>query len=190
VGSLGVLGGAGIVRTQPAPQQRAAPKVVSSPVALIAEPVEIAAVAPAEAQAAPAPVPAPAPAPKINKAKVSEPAPAPVPMPMPVVPASPPPVPAAVVAPLSPCTPDAELGVVQRAQRWLASSPAEALKQLDTFDNQCADGVLIEERLATRAIALCLADRYDDGHVQLRKLEARNKSSPALTRVREACSEK
>src|SRR5262249_6110149 len=115
----------------------------------------------------------------------------PGPPPAPVAPA-PPPVPApapAAAAGSSPCAPEAELAVVQRAQRWLGSSPDQALRQLDGFASQWPDGALMEERLATRAIALCVGDRAAEGRADLSKLVARNPSSPALVRVREACAE-
>jgi hypothetical protein len=187
VGSLGVLGGAGVVRTQHAPAP-AAPKVIAMapmamPVAAAPEPTVVEqAAAPTVLEAAPA-VAAPARAHKAHAA-----APAPVEAETPKVPApTPTPGPAHAAIVPSPCAPDAELAVVQRAQRWLAGSPGEALRQLDNFAGNCPDGVLVEERLATRAIALCLSERGDDGRAELAKLEARNPSSPALTRVREAC---
>jgi hypothetical protein len=193
VGSLGVLGGAGVVRAQkpaapkgvavaprPAPVARAEPPPAPQP-----EPEPQPAAGVEEQRAHPAPVAA-APAPRVQRARE-----APVHVAEPIA-APPPPMPRPAVQPAmaavpSACAPEAELAVVQRATQGLHSAPLEALRQLDAYDERCSDGALVEERLATRAIALCLGQRGDDGRAALAKLEAKNPSSPALPRVREAC---
>jgi hypothetical protein len=188
VGSLGVLGGAGVVRAQKPPEPKRVAVAAKPAVVVRAEPSPEPEVGPAPAVEEPVVAAAAAPAAAAPRARRAPQAPAHT---ADVAPAPPPPMPRPAAqpaaAPPSPCAPEAELAVVQRAQQWLHSSPLEALRQLDGFDERCPDGTLVEERLATRAIALCLGERADEGRAALAKLESKNPSSPALMRVREAC---
>jgi hypothetical protein len=77
--------------------------------------------------------------------------------------------------------------VVQGAQKALEADPAAALAALDGFDQRCHEGTLVEERLATRALALCLGGQKDAGRAVAEQLAARFGASPSLPRVRQAC---
>src|SRR5206468_1367880 len=79
--------------------------------------------------------------------------------------------PRAAAVPAQEACPD-ELAALQLAQRWLQSNaPLEALRQLDRLDEKCRGGNLLEERTATRAIALCLSGSLDEGRAQLQGLK-------------------
>lgn len=101
-------------------------------------------------------------------------------------------VPAPVTRPVvrdETCELPAELGVVQRAQQALGAAPAQAVTALDAFADRCPSGVLVEERLATRALALCLAGRRADGRAAAQELAERFPASPSLPRVTQSCAE-
>ncbi len=88
-----------------------------------------------------------------------------------------------------PCELSVELGVIEKAQRALAADPSEALAALDGFDQRCPAGALAQERLATRALALCAAGRLDEGRVVARQLAERFPASPSLARVTQSCKQ-
>ncbi len=189
--SVGVGGLATTAATRslrPAPVTRAPAVAVAVP---RAPPV---AVAPAPAaiveEEAPAAEGGPVPLPPPPTRPVAKPAPAPavVPEGTPDVAIAPAPVPRPVVRDDT-CELPAELGVVQRAQQALGASPAQAVTALDAFADRCPSGVLVEERLATRALGLCLAGRRADGRAAAQELAERFPASPSLPRVTQACAE-
>jgi hypothetical protein len=139
-------------------------------------------VTPVVSHQAAAPEPAP-PAPAFAPAEEA-PTPAIVAKPQPT---AAPPVRAAEARVEDPCA--AELATLQSAQQLLSSDPLRAVQQLDAFEAKCASGPLAQERLATRALALCQGGDRTAGRAAAESLAARYPSSPALARVSQACRE-
>lgn len=87
------------------------------------------------------------------------------------------------------CELSAELTVIQQAQQALKTNPAQAIAGLDAFGARCPSGALLEERLATRALALCASGKKDDGRTAAQELGERFPASPSLDRVNQACGQ-
>ncbi len=136
-------------------------------------------VEPVEVVIPPAPTPTPTPAP----APVGRPTPR---KNKPVVVVAP--APAAPVAPkVDLCALTVELRALKQAQQQLIRAPDKSLAGLEDFARGCSTGPLLEERQATRALALCGLGRKDEGHAELKSLEARFPQSPSVARVRQTC---
>lgn len=152
------------------------------------------------------PLPPPAELPAILAAPVPEEAVEPAPAPPAAVPVRKPTPPAPIVertpdvtrVPEAPAAPVArrddacelakELTVIQQAQQALKTEPARAIAALDAFAARCPAGVLLEERLATRALALCAGGQKAVGRVVAQDLGERFPASPSLERVTQACA--
>jgi len=81
-----------------------------------------------------------------------------------------------------------EVALLSRAQRELSSGHAqEALEALSEHAVRFPRGALAEERIATRARALCALNRRQEGEAELRRMERLNAGSAYLARAREAC---
>jgi hypothetical protein len=99
--------------------------------------------------------------------------------------APPAPVEIARVEPQDPC--DLELSTLQRAQQLLSTDPLRAVHELDAIEHTCPAGPLAQERLATRALALCQGGDRSGGRVAAETLAARYPSSPSRARVDQVC---
>jgi hypothetical protein len=82
-----------------------------------------------------------------------------------------------------------EVALLSKAQRGLSSGHAqEALEALNEHATRFPRGALAEERIATRARALCALNRRQEGEAELKRMERLNPGSAYLARAREACS--
>lgn len=81
-----------------------------------------------------------------------------------------------------------ELALIGAAQAALGSGDAAAaLAHLDRHAEHFAHGVLAQERMAARAIALCRLERLVEGRAELARLDREAPRSPLLTRARGEC---
>lgn len=112
----------------------------------------------------------------------------------PPVPAASPETSAAPQAPAAPTPPAArrtstlslEVAILSRAASSLrAGRPAEALKAVDEHQSKFPNGLLVEERRAARAQALCALGRRSEAEADLARLSS---SSPQAVRARKACA--
>jgi hypothetical protein len=78
---------------------------------------------------------------------------------------------------------------VQRAQRALESAaPSAALALLDELDARFPAALLIEERLATRVLALCASGAVARAKRAAAQLVAHNPSSIYAARIAQSCA--
>jgi len=81
-----------------------------------------------------------------------------------------------------------EVALLSKAQRELSSGHAqEALEALGEHAVRFPRGALAEERVATRARALCALNRRREAEAELKRMERLNPDSAYLARAREAC---
>jgi hypothetical protein len=79
-----------------------------------------------------------------------------------------------------------EVAILSRAASSLrAGRPAEALKAVDEHQAKFPNGLLVEERRAARAQALCALGRRSEAESDLARLSS---SSPQAVRARKACA--
>jgi hypothetical protein len=71
----------------------------------------------------------------------------------------------------------------------IAEQPERALTQLAEHARRFADGILAQEREALRAVALCEADRHDEGARAARAFLKAHPQAALARRVRSACLE-
>jgi len=136
--------------------------------------------------AQPAPLPTPPETAQLADSAPQNEVPAPV-VAVPVPAARRPASPASPVASLSPQDMQLEIAGLQRAQQLLhAGSAAQAVTALDQLARQVPVGALMEERDATRVIALCTLGRAQAAGVDA--FLARYPNSVHSGRVRTACS--
>jgi hypothetical protein len=69
-----------------------------------------------------------------------------------------------------------------------SGDPSAALSTLDRLGASHADGVLREERLAARIVALCAAGRVDDARREAARFLADSPASIHAARVRASCA--
>lgn len=82
-----------------------------------------------------------------------------------------------------------ELALIGAAQAALGGGDtAGALEHLDRHAERFPDGVLAQERMAARAIALCRLERLEAGRTELARLDREAPRSPLLARVRSECA--
>ena len=81
-----------------------------------------------------------------------------------------------------------EVALLSKAQAELSRGrPQQALAALGEHAQLFPRGVLTEERMATRARALCALGRKSEAQSELQRVERLNASSAYLIRAREAC---
>lgn len=81
-----------------------------------------------------------------------------------------------------------EVALLSKAQAELSSGRAsQALLALAEHAQRFPRGALAEERMATRARALCALGRMAEAEAELNRVERRNPGSAYLPRAREAC---
>lgn len=81
-----------------------------------------------------------------------------------------------------------EVALLSRAQAELSRGRAQpALEALNEHARRFPRGALTEERMATRARALCALGRNAEAQAELQRVERLNRSSAYLARAREAC---
>ncbi len=79
-----------------------------------------------------------------------------------------------------------EVALLSQATSALHSGqPSEALKLLNEHAREFPNGVLIEERRAARAQALCMVGRINEGQAELARLAPQ---SPAAARAKQVCA--
>jgi hypothetical protein len=84
---------------------------------------------------------------------------------------------------------EAETALVADAQAAIRRGDfATALAKLDAHATSFPNGVLTEERLAARVVALCGLDREYDAKALARSFLARYPTSPLASRVRSSCA--
>jgi hypothetical protein len=84
---------------------------------------------------------------------------------------------------------DAEIRLLRAARAALDNGAAErALSILDAHAERYPRGTLLQEQLATRALALCALDRAPAARAVLRELSLHSPSSPHLARLRSSCA--
>lgn len=84
---------------------------------------------------------------------------------------------------------DAEIRLLRAARAALESGAAErALAILDQHAEGYPRGTLAQERLATRALALCALGRVQAARTAVRELSRLSPSSPHLARLRASCA--
>jgi hypothetical protein len=84
-----------------------------------------------------------------------------------------------------------ELQLLAQAQRALHDGKLSlALTLLDQHSRQHAQGSLVEERLAARAVVLCRLHQPVAGNTEAQRLAALTPRSPLLPWVRSACAER
>jgi len=82
-----------------------------------------------------------------------------------------------------------ETELISGAQRALQKGqPDTALLALDQYSNEFSAGVLQEEAIATRIVALCALGRVIDGRRGVLEFLNRYPNSPLIARIRRACS--
>jgi hypothetical protein len=97
--------------------------------------------------------------------------------------------PASVDPPAPPASLEGELALLRGAQRSLKGGDgAEALAQLDALAQRYPTGVLREERLAARVLALCAAGRVEEAREAGRRFVAELPASVQAPRVRASCA--
>jgi hypothetical protein len=83
---------------------------------------------------------------------------------------------------------EAETGLLEAAQSELrAGHPERALSALDEHGRKYRDGVLSEERLASRVLALCALGRTDEARSEAQRFLSTSPRSPMAERVRSSC---
>jgi hypothetical protein len=96
--------------------------------------------------------------------------------------------PVAKLAPSEESTLEKELLLLRDAKSALdRGDSAKALSVLDQHEKTYPDGVLAEERGATRVLALCAAGRTQDAKLSARDFLAKYPRSPSAVRVRASC---
>jgi len=81
-----------------------------------------------------------------------------------------------------------EVAILARAEKDLhGGRPADALRALDEHDRRFGQGLLSEERLATRAQVLCRLGRHGEAELELAKLARLAPRSPHTERARATC---
>jgi hypothetical protein len=81
-----------------------------------------------------------------------------------------------------------EVALLSKAQAELSGGRAsQALSALAEHAQRFPRGALAEERMATRARALCALGRMAEAEAELNRVERRNPGSAYLPRAREAC---
>jgi type IV secretory pathway VirB10-like protein len=81
-----------------------------------------------------------------------------------------------------------EVELLSKAQAELSRGrPQRALEALSEHAQRFPKGALTEERMATRARALCALGRTGEAQAELGRVERLNAGSPYLNRAREAC---
>ena len=84
--------------------------------------------------------------------------------------------------------PEPELRTVREARADLrAGRPANAYRRLEDFNRQSPGGMLVQERSALSAIALCQAQPGRDAQERATEFLRRSPESPLATRVKSAC---
>ena len=84
-----------------------------------------------------------------------------------------------------------EVALLSRAHAELSSGrPQQALETLKEHAQRFPRGALSNERIATRARALCALGRTQEATLELDRMERLNPGSPYWARAREACSGK
>jgi len=135
----------------------------------------------------PAPSPSPPPPPSPSPSPSPPPPPPPSPSPSPSPPRRPSPPPASASAPTADSI-RAERALLAAANAALRDGdPAAALATLATHASRFPHGVLVEERNATRVLALCAAGRTADAEAARTDFLARWPRSVHAARVRTAC---
>jgi hypothetical protein len=82
-----------------------------------------------------------------------------------------------------------ELSLLQRARRALNRSDARlALGIVQSLDERFPNGVLMEERAATRILSLCQLQRTDEARAQAHRFLAAHPRSVYAERVRDSCA--
>lgn len=151
----------------------AAPLTVLAP-SSVAEPVVV-------------PAPAPAPVARVEPAPVAAASAAPTTRPRAPTPIFTPGQPLEMIRAHAP-TLQAELALIGAAQAALGSGDTPgALAHLDRHAERFPEGVLAQERLAARAIALCRLGRLSDGRLEIERLARAAPRSPLLARARDEC---
>jgi hypothetical protein len=81
-----------------------------------------------------------------------------------------------------------ELGVIREAQGALQAGDANrALSLLDEHSAANRQGILREERMAARVLALCELGRTDEARAEAARFLRESPASPLASRVRSAC---
>lgn len=84
---------------------------------------------------------------------------------------------------------EAETDLLQHAQSELRAGRADqALKALDEHGTEFQDGVLREERKASRILALCALGRTTEARAEAQRFLAASPRSPMAERVRTSCA--
>jgi hypothetical protein len=82
-----------------------------------------------------------------------------------------------------------ELALLQRARRALNRNDAQlALGIVQSLDERFPDGVLMEERVATRILSLCQLERRDEAREQGQRFLSLHPRSVYAERVRHSCA--
>jgi hypothetical protein len=98
---------------------------------------------------------------------------------------------APTVEPMAPTTPplDRELALLFEAQQAIgAGAAARGLAALDRHAAEFPNGAMIEERTASRALALCALGRAAEAQSVARQFVSRWPSSPLVGRMKEVCA--
>jgi hypothetical protein len=157
---------------------RYAPAPAPAPSAALTAPAPIAASVPAPSFAAP---------PEVSASAVV--APAPVDLPRVAKDRAPPPAASARATPSRANSLTDETEGLRRAQEALNAADANAaIAQLDDLARRHPDGLLREERLAARVLALCAAGRADEARREAERLLAEVPGSIQAARVRASCA--